>query len=236
MDLADLEAHFVDIGGQFLKSSFTIQGQLENIKALVFDWDGVFNDGSKGANANSNFSDVDSLGVAMLRYAYFRATGRHLKVAVITGEANPSAQAWAKRDKIDALYSNCKNKEQALEHFCQEIKISPKEVACFYDDLLDLPMAAKAGLRFAVGRLANPIFLKFVEENHLADYISASQGNEHAVREFSELIIALLGQQEATFKSRMAFDNSYRQFSEQRNRTTLKQWVEKNGSIVVINT
>ncbi len=235
MELADLEAYFVDIGGQFISSSFTMREKLPSIKALVFDWDGVFNDGSKGANANSNFSDVDAMGVSLMRYGIYRSTGAHLKVAIICGDQNPSALAWAKRDHINAVYENCKNKEMAFLHFCDNANLSPGEVAYFYDDVLDLPIAAKAGLRFAVGRLANPLFLKYVEHHHLADYISAAQGNEHAVREFSELFTALLNQQFEAVASRAAFDETYQRFAQQCSTTSLEQWAEKNGSLQQIN-
>ena len=36
--------------------------QLHGIRALVFDWDGVFNDGWKDAQGGSPFSEVDSMG------------------------------------------------------------------------------------------------------------------------------------------------------------------------------
>jgi 3-deoxy-D-manno-octulosonate 8-phosphate phosphatase (KDO 8-P phosphatase) len=201
------------------------------IRALVFDWDGVFNDGSKGANSHSNFSDVDTMGVNMMRYAYYRATAKNIKVAVISGEDNPSALTWAKRDNLHALYSNCKNKAVAFQHFCDNAKLKPHEVAYFFDDIVDLPIAKVAGLRFAVGRLANPLFLKYVEHKELADYISAAQGNEHAVREFAEIFTALLDQHFAVIESRAAFDSRYQQFDAERRAVSLHQWREQNDSL-----
>ena len=212
MELAQLEDHFVDIGGQFLTSSFDMREQMQNIKAFIYDWDGVFNDGRKGSNTNSDFTEVDSMGTNMMRYGYFRRLKQMARVAVITGEDNPSARKWAEREHVDSLYMNAKDKSLALKHFCEKQGLQPKEIAFFYDDILDIPVAEKVGLRFCVGRLANPLFLKYVEEHHLADYISAAQGNEHAVREFSELVLGLLEQHFEVITSRARYDSDYENF------------------------
>lgn len=229
MELAQLEYHFVDIGGQFLTSSFDMREQMQSIKAFVFDWDGVFNDGRKGSNTNSDFTEVDSMGTNMMRYGYFRSAKQMPKVAVITGENNPSAKKWATREHVDAVYMNAKDKSLALAHFCEKHSLQPKEVAFFYDDILDIPVAEKAGLRFCVGRLANPLFLKYVENHHLADYISAAQGNEHAVREFSELVLALLDQHFEVISSRAKYDGDYDTFIKQRQQNQ-SQFYLFNGS------
>lgn len=229
MELAQLEDHFVDIGGQFLTSSFDMREQMQTIKAFIFDWDGVFNDGRKGSNTNSDFTEVDSMGTNMMRYGYFRNAKQMPKVAVITGENNPSARQWAKREHLDAVYMNAKDKSLALIHFCEKHGLKPKEVAFFYDDILDIPIAEKAGLRFCVGRLANPLFLKYVENHHLADYISAAQGNEHAVREFSEMVLGLLDQHFEVISSRAKYDSDYESFIKQRQQNQ-SQFYLFNGS------
>ena len=40
--------HFKERGASFLKQPDVLQRQLFNVKALLFDWDGVFNEGFKG--------------------------------------------------------------------------------------------------------------------------------------------------------------------------------------------
>ena len=83
-------------------------------------------------------------------------------------------------------------KGEALQHFLQEFNLKAHEVCYVYDDVLDLAVAREVGLRFCIGRLANPLFLGLVAGSGLADYITASQGDEHAVREICELLLGLM--------------------------------------------
>lgn len=193
MELIDLESHFSDIGGQFLSSAFDLQERLPKIKAYIYDWDGVFNDGSKRGSEGSGYSEVDSAGLRLLRYAHYHRYGQIPLLGVVTGATNPSAQAFMESHNADFIYQKALRKGQALQHLMQHFRLEPHEICYVFDDVLDLAIAREVGLRFCVGRLANPLFLGLVAGSKLADYISASQGNEHAVREVSELLIGLMG-------------------------------------------
>ncbi len=57
--------------GVFITDASVIQQKLKKIKAFIFDWDGVFNDGRKDIDGNSSFSEVDSMGVNMMRFSYY---------------------------------------------------------------------------------------------------------------------------------------------------------------------
>lgn len=232
MELTHIEDTYVDIGGQFLTSAFDMQSKLEGIQALIFDWDGVFNDGVKGSNHFSGFSEIDSMGINMLRFAFFNALkGRQLKAAVITGQTNPSAIHFAERESFTEVYLNCKDKSIALEHFCESHGLNPNKVIFFFDDILDLAVAEKAGIRMAVGRLCNPMLLHYIEKNKLADYISSCQGNEHAVREFTELLTCLLGQHFEVIEKRSYHTEEYERYLEGRNATDTNVYHCDNGSV-----
>ncbi len=194
MELTQLEDSFVDIGGHFLTSAFDLREKMENMKAIVFVWDGVFNGGHKDITASSNYSVVDTTGVDLLRYGYFLANKSMLKVAVMSDTDNLLCLQLAKKEHYDNVYLNVANKEEAIRHFCNKHDINPDEVIFVYDDVADLKVAEHMGIRLAVGRLSSPLFVEYVERNHLADYISTCQGNEHAVRELMELLLALLDQ------------------------------------------
>lgn len=231
MDLTHLEDHFVNGGGQFIRSAFDIQQRLRQVHALVFDWDGVFNDGGKGRLAQSNFTEIDTLGVHLLRYGLYRATGHLPAIAIISGQENPSALHLAQRDHYTAVYSHSRDKAKALRHFCDQQNITPGQTAYFFDDLLDLPAAREAGLRFAVGRLANPLLLDYIEHHHLADYISACQGQEHAVREFCELLLGILGEYDTVLESRLAADEKHREYAQLRNGVATSFYKDQEGSL-----
>ena len=42
--------------------------RLDKIKAFVFDWDGVFNNGAKDSEGASPFNEVDAMGTNLLRF------------------------------------------------------------------------------------------------------------------------------------------------------------------------
>ena len=62
---------FENLGAEFLLPQYKIAEKLQNIKAFVFDWDGVFNKGEKNATISSSFNEVDSMGTNLLRFSYF---------------------------------------------------------------------------------------------------------------------------------------------------------------------
>jgi len=215
MELIELEDHFNSAGGQFISSAFTMQKKLEKIKAFVFDWDGVFNDGSKHSSKGSGFSEVDSAGMRLLRYAYFLKHQHNMPLAIITGAENPSAKWFLEKQNGNALYQKAIDKNVALQHFCNKHGLKSEEVAFVYDDVIDLKIAKHCGLNFCIGRLANPLFMSYVEENNLADYITASQGNEHGVREVCELLVGLYGNYNHCVTSLLNGEESYRNHREQ---------------------
>ena len=57
---------------------------------FVLDWDGVFNSGEKTSTTGSSFSEVDSMGLNLLRYAYYLVHGKMPVTLVISGEKNES--------------------------------------------------------------------------------------------------------------------------------------------------
>lgn len=232
MELAQLESHFVDIGGQFLTSAYDMSQKMKKIKAFIFDWDGVFNAGDKHQRKGSIFSEVDSMGIKMLDYAYHLKQGRLPITAIFCGEDNPSAAFWANREQLHSVYSSVEDKERALSHFCEAHGLSPESVAFIYDDIQDLQVAKSSGLRFAVGRLANPLLIDYIEKNHLADYISSAQGNEHAVRECTELAAALCSKPEETFSAYMNKASSYGSFVKQRQAVSTQHYQFKNDSFI----
>lgn len=229
MELIELEDHFSDIGGQFISSAFDIRNKLKGIKAYLFDWDGVFNDGSKLGNEGSGFSEVDSAGLRMLRYGHFKAFGTIPQLGIITGAQNPVALNLMKSHQAQSVYQGAIRKAEALAHFLSHSGLKPEEVCYVYDDVLDLAIAGQVGLRFCVGRLANPLFLGLVAGSDLADYITASQGNEHAVREVSELLLGLMGTYTQVVEEFIGGQTEYSKFKQALTSIELQNFQYKSG-------
>jgi len=204
---------FKDEGGEFISPPSLFIDKLKKVKAVLFDWDGVFNDGFKtGNNEGSAFSEIDSMATNMLRYALWRINGNVPITAVMTGENNPTANHLAKRENFHVVYSRIKNKAQVFAAFCETYKCKPEEVIFFFDDILDLEVARTCGIRILIGNKSNLMLKEFVKNSSLADYITANNGCNHGLREAIELSLGLLGQFDIVVSERMVFSENYQQY------------------------
>ena len=206
---AELESRFAKLGAVFLTSPEVLRNRLRSIRGLVSDWDGVFNAGSKGAGAASTFAEPDSMGLNLLRYALYREHNRLPVAALITGEDNPSARAFAQREHFHAIYHGTRVKGSAIEELCAAHKLSSEQLICMFDDVNDLGMAFGCGIRVLVRRNASPLLHDYVARQGLCDYITAHPADRHAVREVCELLLGLLGSFDAVVASRVAMDAVY---------------------------
>ena len=206
---AELESRFAKLGAVFLTSPEVLRNRLRSIRGLVSDWDGVFNAGSKGAGAASTFAEPDSMGLNLLRYALYREHNRLPVAALVTGEDNPSARAFAQREHFHAIYHGTRVKGSAIEELCAAHKLSSEQLICMFDDVNDLGMAFGCGIRVLVRRNASPLLHDYVARQGLCDYITAHPAERHAVREVCELLLGLLGSFDAVVASRVAMDAVY---------------------------
>lgn len=213
----DLEQEFVELGGTFLTPAKRINSSLTNIKAFIFDWDGVFNDGRKTGDTGSSFSEVDSMGINLLRFDYWLRKNSFPGVFIITGMKNQSAAEFSKREHFDGIFLNVKNKREALESICNTYKIEAREIAFIFDDILDIEVAKMSGLSFFVGRKSNPLLMDYIKKNEICNYISGFSGENHAVREICELLIGLCGDYNRALELRIGFNGEYEDYLIKRN-------------------
>ena len=119
MEVSEVNELFAQNGGKFITPSFRIAEKLPDVVSLIFDWDGVFNDGQKSEANSSPFSEVDSMGINMLRFSFFLKYGIIPACFIITGESNPIAVRFANREKFNAVYFRTKDKAVALNHLSE---------------------------------------------------------------------------------------------------------------------
>lgn len=222
---------FKNIGGQFITPAETIAQKLQKVKVFAFDWDGVFNNAIKSTGHPNGFSEADSMGINLMRYDYFLRNGELPIAAIITGEENPTALDFAKRESFYALYFRIKNKGEALEHFCKTFKVEPENIAWFFDDVLDLSVAKQCGVRFYLGRKSQPLTTRFILDNGMVDYITAHEGGQNALRECAELIMALNGTIDTVLNHRLAFDANYADYFIKRNAVKPVVFTKKEDAI-----
>jgi 3-deoxy-D-manno-octulosonate 8-phosphate phosphatase (KDO 8-P phosphatase) len=207
-----IESLFAEAGGRFCTPASDIQRKLHLIKAFVFDWDGVFNDGSKRDQTGSGFAESDAMGTNMLRFSYWLKTKSLPLTAIITGEENESALFLGKRERFTSLYFKASNKQKSFEHFLSVHRLQSEEVAFIFDDVLDLAVAKRCGLRIAAYRESNPLFNQHLITNQLAEYMTGQPGGKNAVREGCELLIGLHGNYDQAISNRMHFSETYQQY------------------------
>ena len=222
-DNSETAARFSELGGTFLTDADALAERLEAVHALVFDWDGVFNTGAKGQGTNSGFSEADSMGTNMLRYGLWRRDGDLPITAIITGENNPTAESFATREHFHALYPGVANKAEVIGQLCATYRIEQAQIACVFDDINDLGMAAECGARFLVRRNSSPLLQDFVSRNQYCDYITAAEAGGYAVREIAELILGMMGVFDAVVSSRTGHDADYKEYFSTRQAVVTQQ-------------
>ena len=231
-DIQRLAEIFTDLGGTFVTPPSAIAAKLKNIKAIVFDWDGVFNDGFKGEGLPSVFSEADSMGTNMLRYGLWRQNSALPIAAIISGEQNQTAQHFATREHFHHVYLGIPDKREALKHLCTTQKIKAENVAFVFDDVNDLGMAAQCGLRLMVKRNAGPLLHNYAIKNDGCDYITANCGSNHAVRETMEFILGFIGNFDSVIDSRIRYDDEYKNYFEQRQAIKTQNFRITNNKII----
>jgi 3-deoxy-D-manno-octulosonate 8-phosphate phosphatase (KDO 8-P phosphatase) len=202
-------AVFTKLGGTFVTPIGTLAERVRTVRGLVSDWDGVFNQGAKGDGAESTYSEPDSMGTNLLRYALWRQHGTLPIAALITGLHNPSARTFALREHFHAVHYGARNKTAAIEALCRTHSVSSEHLVCIFDDVNDLGMAFACGIRVYVQRTASPLLREYVVRQGLCDYVTAHSAERHAVREVCELLLGLLGAFDAVVASRVAWDRDY---------------------------
>jgi len=212
LGLPGLFENFTAAGGNFVTPVEDLKKKVAQCRAVVFDWDGVFNAGRKGHTSSSGFSEADSMGTNMLRYGLWRRLGELPYAAIISGEDNENAIAFARREHLTAAYTGMRDKRQVIAHLCDKHDLEPEQIACVFDDINDLPMARMCGLRFRVRRQASPMFADFADRREFCDYVTGANASSYAVREVCELLLGLMDSYADVIESRIARDDAYEEY------------------------
>lgn len=215
------EKTFLEWMGEFISPFGIIREKLHKTKALIFDWDGIFNSGAKGT-VPSNFNEIDSMGVNMMRFGFYLLHDTIPFTAIVTGENNQTAFRWATREHLDAVYFKVKDKKLIIPELKEQYQIPPEEILFVFDDILDLSLAQETGLKFLVRHRANPLFIEYCRQNKLCDYITANSGDQKAVREISELSLYAIEKFEQTIEYRTQFEGPYSNFLRLKNNLATK--------------
>jgi 3-deoxy-D-manno-octulosonate 8-phosphate phosphatase (KDO 8-P phosphatase) len=154
--------------------------EMDKIKAIVLDVDGVLTDGSFWWGPNGEewkrFSFSDVMGISLARKA-------GLIVALISGEDSPLIDRYANKMGIADVEKNCKDKARALRAFSGRRGIGLFEICFMGDDVNDCGAMEIAGIAAAPSN-ANPVALR------KAAWVAGRGGGSGAVRELVDAILA----------------------------------------------
>ena len=120
---------------------------LEDIRMLVLDVDGVLTDGTLVINSDGTeskfFNSLDGHGIKMWQRA-------GLEVAILSGRLSEPTRHRARQLEIKYIFEDCHDKLPVLKEFLKKINLSPESVAYMGDDVVDLPTMRYVGLSVAV--------------------------------------------------------------------------------------
>lgn len=151
----------------------------KNIKAFIFDVDGVLSDGKIILDDNGieskNFDIKDG-------FAVWSLTPLGYKKAIITGSSSTLVEHRAKQLKMDYLFMGKLNKRQAYKDFKEQSSLRDEEICYIGDDLIDLPLLLQVGLSATPSNGVD-------EVKKRVDIVLSHKGGNGAVRELIELVL-----------------------------------------------
>ncbi len=213
----NIEKQFSELGGLFVTPFSTLKDKTSKIKAVIFDWDGVFNNGSKMSDEGSLFSEPDAMGMNMFKLDFW-LRNRHLPyMFIITGENNKLALKLATREHMNDVFLSYINKTEALNIICDRYGLKKDEIAFVYDDILDIEVAKQVGVSLLINRSGSPLTTDYLISNNICDYVTGNTGGNFAVREACELLIGINGDINKTIDTRIQFKGDYEKYLSERN-------------------
>lgn len=190
--------------------------KLNRIRAIIFDWDGVFNDGTKGPHLPSTFSERDSMGTNMLRFALWQRTGSLPYTAIITGSHSHAAETLTRREHYHAMIYGALYKADVFFHLIEGWGLASEDTLFIYDDILDLSVASKAGMRIQISYPSSPRFDAYCKEQNLCDACVHGINPPGAVRYICDELTHRTQFLSASINHRMAFDSIYQSYFDER--------------------
>jgi 3-deoxy-D-manno-octulosonate 8-phosphate phosphatase (KDO 8-P phosphatase) len=169
----------------------SIQAKASRIRLLLFDVDGVLTDGKillhPDGTESKQFDIKDGTGLVW-------AQRLGLTVGMLSARTSAATAQRARQLGITIVRQGVPSKLRAYDEILREHKLGDPDVAYMGDDVLDLPIMARAGL---CGCPADGV----EEVRARVDYVSHAVGGDGAAREFVELILKAQGRWEELIAS-----------------------------------
>jgi len=157
--------------------------KLKDIKAFVFDVDGVFTDGSVYLMPEGNMCRVMNV---LDGYAVVKALKNQYKIGIITGGDDPMVRHRIHYLGIEDYYAKSHNKMQDFEDFKAKYQLKNEEILMMGDDIPDREVLKVSHIGACPSNAVPEI-------KAVADYISPVKGGSGAVRDVIEQVMKVQG-------------------------------------------
>lgn len=156
-----------------------IQRLAARISLLLFDVDGVLTDGKILMHADGTeskqFDIKDGTGLVWAQRA-------GLKVGLLSARSSAATAQRAAQLGITLVHQGVASKLRAYDEILRQQAVTDADVAYMGDDMLDLPVIARAGLSASPADAVEEVRAR-------VHYVSRASGGHGAAREFIELIL-----------------------------------------------
>lgn len=157
--------------------------ELRNIKALVFDVDGVLAENQIRLHPSGDLMRTMNTKDG---YAMVRALQEKFPIAIISGARSPSIATRFEALGITDIFLNSNNKIDHLNEFLLKYNLEPKNVMYMGDDIPDIPPMKIVGLPTCPNDAAE-------EVQGISKYISNLPGGGGCVRDIIEQVLRAQG-------------------------------------------
>ena len=157
--------------------------QLKNIKAFVFDVDGVFSSSKMYLNPDGEMLRSTNIKDG---YSIFHARRMNFPIAIISGGSSDATRKRFEYLGVEHIYLSSKNKLIDFENFLSKVNLKAEDILYMGDDLPDYPVMKLVGIATCPADAA-------VEIKSIAKYISNKKGGEACVRDVVEQVLRSQG-------------------------------------------
>lgn len=157
--------------------------KLKDIKAFVFDVDGVFTDGSVYLLPDKSMARVMNV---LDGYAVVKARKCQYPICIITGGDDPMVRNRIQYLGIIDYYAKVSNKLEKFEEFKTRYGLKDEEILTMGDDVPDIEMMRRSGIAACPKNSVSDIKM-------ISDYISPIEGGKGAVRDVIEQVMKIQG-------------------------------------------